>query len=135
MILLDEVEESDDTHCICRVDIRPDLPFHKQEGVPAFVGFEYLAQTVGAYSGWKGRQKQQKPKVGFLLSVREYQATAPFFTDGTSLHIEVAHSWGDGDMLRFEGIIFTDDRNCPLAQGVLNVFGPENPESFLETGA
>ena len=51
-------------------------------GVPAWVGLEYMAQTVAAYSGALGLARGGAVKVGMLLGTREYAADVPRFAPG-----------------------------------------------------
>jgi predicted hotdog family 3-hydroxylacyl-ACP dehydratase len=132
MVLLDALEEIDEHRCLCRVDVRPACPFFEEGGVPAFVGVEYLAQAVGVLSGWKGSLSGEPPRVGFLLSVREYRCELAIFPEGEALLVEVVHAWGDGDMLRFDGSIRRAGDGLLLAKGSLNVYGPKDPGAVLE---
>jgi len=135
MVLLDAVEEADGLRCRCRVEVRSGAPFVGDGGVPAFVGVEYLAQAVGALSGWRARLSGKAPQLGFLLSVREYASDVAMFPMGTTLLVEVTHVWGEGEMMRFDGILRDATHGQILAQGGLSVFSPENPDSYLKGAA
>lgn len=132
MVLLDRVVLLEHRRGVAAVRIRPGIPFFRDGGVGALTGIEYFAQTVAALSGWEHRRDGKPPRIGFLLSVREYSSDIPVFSDGTDLLVEVVHSWGDGDMLRFDGRIHDAASGREIARGVLNVFGPDDPGSFLE---
>ena len=135
MVLLDAVEEADGLRCRCRVEVRSGAPFVGEDGVPAFVGVEYLAQAVGALSGWRARLSEKTPHLGFLLSVREYVSQVAMFPMGTTLLVEVDHVWGEGEMMRFDGVLRDATHGQILAQGRLSVFSPENPDSYLKGAA
>jgi predicted hotdog family 3-hydroxylacyl-ACP dehydratase len=132
MVLLDRVVMVEALRAATAVKIRPGIPFFRDGGVSSLAGIEYMAQTVAILSGWSDRGKGIAPKLGFLLSVREYESELAVFPDGANLRVEVVHSWGEGEMLRFEGKIIDADSSREIAHAVLNVFGPDKPEAFLE---
>jgi predicted hotdog family 3-hydroxylacyl-ACP dehydratase len=132
MVLLDRVVMVEFSRAATSVKIRPGIPFFREGGVSSLAGIEYMAQTVAILSGWSDRGKGLPPKLGFLLSVREYDSELAVFPDGANLRVEVSHSWGEGEMMRFEGTIVDVDTSREIAHAVLNVFGPEKPEAFLE---
>jgi predicted hotdog family 3-hydroxylacyl-ACP dehydratase len=132
MVLVDKVLRIETLRAATLVGIRPGIPFFQDGGVSSLAGIEYMAQTVAILSGWGDRGKGMAPKLGFLLSVREYESEMAVFPDGANLRVEVAHSWGEGEMMRFEGTIVDFDSSRHIARAVLNVFGPERPEDFLE---
>ena len=52
-----------------------------------------MAQTISAYSGWKGQQQGNIPKVGFLLGTRKLNLPVPFFEMGSTLIIRVEQQY------------------------------------------
>jgi predicted hotdog family 3-hydroxylacyl-ACP dehydratase len=52
-------------------------------GVPAWVGFEFIAQTVSAYLGIKTRARGEPIKIGFVLGVSQMRIELPFFSAGS----------------------------------------------------
>lgn len=134
MVLLDRVIEIGEEHAYCEVSIHPDSPFAEQNGVPAVVGMEYLAQCIGVVAGWQGRRSGQGVRLGFLLSVPKYAATRPYFSLGEVLRVEVTHAWGDAELMQFEGRI-RDEAGGIRATAVLNVFRPEDAGKYLEGNA
>ena len=87
MILLSEACGMEGDSFKAKVRITPDSPFFAGSGVPAWVGLEYMAQTVAAYSGAQGLAKGGAIKAGMLLGTREYAAEVPFFPDGAELEV------------------------------------------------
>ncbi len=134
MVLLDRVIEIGDQHAYCEVLIHAGSPFAEEHGVPAIVGMEYLAQSIGVVAGWQGRRGGQGVSLGFLLSVPKYATTRPYFTHGELLRVEVTHVWGDAELMQFEGLIRDAGGNI-CATAVLNVFRPEDSEKYLEGNA
>jgi predicted hotdog family 3-hydroxylacyl-ACP dehydratase len=134
MILLDRAVDLESRRGTCEVTIGQDTPFAGPKGVPALVGIEYLAQTIGILSGWQGLLEGTEPRLGFLLSVTKYCASVAYFYPGQRLKVTVTHIWGDGELMQFEGNITNAD-GVEIATGVLSVFRPGDPLKYLEGDA
>jgi len=89
MLLIDEICGMEGDYFKAKVRITPASPFFSGNGVPAWVGLEYMAQTVSAYSGAKGLAAGQEIRLGMLLGTREYAAETPFFESGLELDVLV----------------------------------------------
>ena len=87
------------------IDITRDNLFYEEElgGVPAWVAFEYMAQSVSALSGLQGRTKSEKPKVGFIMSVSGFNAYVPVFKQGETVVINVLEKTRNDNAVTFEG--------------------------------
>lgn len=86
MLLLDELFEYGQEHVVAAVEIRPDSVLCEPgRGVPSWVGLEYMAQTVAAFSGVEEVRLGMKPRIGLLLGTRNYQAKVPYFPIGARL--------------------------------------------------
>ena len=72
MSLLDRLVEASSEHAISELTIGPDsLFFEPGQGVPAWIGIEYMAQTIAAFSGFVAKQKQEAVKIGLLVGCRK----------------------------------------------------------------
>ena len=71
-------------------DITGDCLFYDPEvnGVPAWTGFEFIAQSISALSGIYDREMGLKPKFGFILSVSSMRIDFPFFQKGSTAEIK-----------------------------------------------
>src|SRR5712692_6990233 len=87
MLVVDEVLDYTADSVRTLVRIRADSLFCEADGVPAWVGLEYMAQTMGVYSGIELLQKGQSPRIGLLLGTRRYDATVPAFAVGMTLDV------------------------------------------------
>jgi len=88
MQLLDELIAYDEAQIEVGLAIRPDSEFCEPDtGVPAWVGVEYMAQAVGAFSGIEEVQMGKRPQIGLLLGTRRYQCTVASFPIGARLVI------------------------------------------------
>ncbi len=130
MSLLDNIIEYRDGWLRAEVCISADSMFVNELGVPAWIGLEYLAQAVGAYSGWQERSKGRPPKLGFLLGTRKYLCSSDYFAIGTTLTLTV--------QLEVEAENGLNVFRCVLeGEGVeatanINVFQPDDPDKFLQ---
>jgi predicted hotdog family 3-hydroxylacyl-ACP dehydratase len=83
MLLLDRVQNYslEDVNITTEIDISRNSLFYEDDlgGIPAWVAFEYMAQSISALSGIYGRTKGDKPKVGFIMSVSGFKADIPVF--------------------------------------------------------
>ncbi len=130
MSLLDNIIEYRDVWLRAEVCITADSMFADERGVPAWIGLEYMAQAVAAFSGWQERLKGGSPKLGFLLGTRKYLCSTDYFSVGTTLTVTV--------QLEMEAANGLNVFQCVLqGEGVdasanLNVFQPDDPVKFLQ---
>lgn len=132
MILLTNFIEASDEHAVCTVHISEQSAFFNsvQDGVPAYVGLEYMAQTVAAYAGANKIAAGGAVRVGFLLGCRKYQPTVSVFPKTTSLTVTATKIVIDESGLSvFECQIHQDQQL--LVNAKLNVFEPENHREWL----
>ncbi len=126
MLLLDELLEHGPEHAICAVTIRSDALFcDGANGVPAWVGLEYMAQTVCAYSGIDEVRAGLRPSIGLLLGSRRYQSQVEWFAPGTSLRVRADLLLRDeNDLVAFQCTIHEGDRL--LAHGDVKAYRPKD---------
>ena len=65
MSLLDKVVEYGEDWLTAEVTISPETLFLTNDAVPAWVGVEYMAQTIAAFAGILAKTHQQDVKLGF----------------------------------------------------------------------
>jgi predicted hotdog family 3-hydroxylacyl-ACP dehydratase len=132
MQLIDRLIAADDRIARAEVVIRPDnVFFTPASGVPAYVGFEMMAQTVCAFDGLGRWRAGLDPSVGFLLGCRRYAATREWFPEGDRLEIEVRSLLEPGEIGSFECRIF-DAAGSEIATSTVVVFRPDDVEAYLE---
>ena len=123
MVLLDRVISADEESLCAEVSIRSDSLFCGAEGVGAWVGLEYMAQTISAYAGYRAYLRGDPVKIGFLLGTRCYECSRPFFAVGTRLRIHVKRLFqSESGIGSFECRI--DDSQENLASVILTVYQP-----------
>lgn len=57
------------------------------DGIPSYVAFELIAQSISALSGITGAELGRPAQPGFILSIVNYAANVPCFKVGTSVHV------------------------------------------------
>jgi predicted hotdog family 3-hydroxylacyl-ACP dehydratase len=134
MSLLDAVLDYDDESLKASVTIHSNSVFLDGDSVPAWVGIEYMAQAIAAYSGVQRRLTGREVKVGFLVGTRRYNCSHAHFPLGTELNVSVVREFqADNGLGSFacsiEGIL--PNGEAASVDASLNVFLPENVEEFL----
>ncbi len=87
MLLLDRVlsYDLDSISVLTEVDVHSQAEFFDQEiqGIPIWISFEYMAQSIAVLSGIKQiAQGVKKPKLGFIMSVRNFHSQQDLFSCG-----------------------------------------------------
>lgn len=112
------------------VDILEQSTFAEEQGVPAWVGLEYLAQAIGAFAGYQERIQGGAPKVGFLLGTRKYTCNGEYFPLGSTLTIHVTRNMqAENGLSAFDCSLSC---NGMSAEARLNVFQPDDAAEFLQ---
>jgi predicted hotdog family 3-hydroxylacyl-ACP dehydratase len=88
MRLVDRLVELDDEHVVAEVDVPFDGLFVRDGQVPAWIGIEYMAQTVSAWAGARARSGGGQPRPGLLLGSRKYEVRCAGFPSGATLRVE-----------------------------------------------
>jgi predicted hotdog family 3-hydroxylacyl-ACP dehydratase len=79
-------------------------------GVPSWVGFEFIAQTISAFSSIEDREMGRKAKFGFILSVSAMRAEIPFFKAGSTAQIKAKQISRLDSVFNYEGEITLEGR-------------------------
>jgi len=131
MLLLDALVHADDDHCVARATVRATQLFVDAVGMPAWVGIEYMAQTIAAWAGVRNRRDGQPPAVGFLLGSRRYECDLSHFPLDAALIISVRPEMiGDNGLGQFACRIELDGRE--VARANVSVFQPADAQAYLQ---
>jgi len=100
-------------------------------GVPAWVGFEFIAQSISAFSGIRDRAEGVPPKKGFVLAVSQLKMGLNFFKTGSIITIRSKEIENIYPVYAFEGEIFLDGKK--VLEGRLTVMevDSENEKRFM----
>lgn len=130
MVLVEKVLSVGEERACCQVTVGEGVlaPFLNAEGdLPAWFGIEIIAQTIGVWSGWHGRQQQDsKPSPGMLLGGRGYRCQSPVFPAGSVLDVTVTLLMRDEKIGSFDGLITINGER--FASGRLNTYQPDREE-------
>ena len=133
MFFLDRVQSySIENVCITtEIDVTRNNLFYEEDlgGIPAWVAFEYMAQSISALSGIYGRTKGEKPKVGFIMSVSSFKADIPVFKEGETVIVSVHETVRMDKAVTFDGVAKIGDKIAVTA--TLNTVEVDDPKAAL----
>jgi predicted hotdog family 3-hydroxylacyl-ACP dehydratase len=126
MLLLDELLDAGPEHITCGVTIRRDTMFCEgDQGVPSWVGIEYMAQTACTYSGLPEARDGKRPSIGLLLGSRRFKTEVPFFAIGSVLRVRAELVLRDDtDLVAFACTIADGER--VLARADVKAYRPKD---------
>ncbi|WP_086982147.1 hotdog family protein [Vibrio aphrogenes] len=129
MILIDKLIDISDTKVHTQVLIQADGLFFDAatNTVPGYVGIEYMAQSIAAWSGYHAKQQGKDPDIGFLLGSRRYHSDCAAFSLGQVLDIHAEQLMENNGMAAFYCQIMHQGKEIAHAQ--LNAFVP-SPEQL-----
>ncbi len=128
MILVDRLASYEPGRGVCEVVLRPDSPFVVEGQVRALVAIEYMAQSVAAYAGMRGRARGDKPALGFLLGSRDLKLHVERLQAGDALRVEVEHVFGDDQLGSFRCQVKRGP--AVVAEALLSVYQVSGKEGF-----
>lgn len=133
MSWLDRVIEADAESLLAEATVRADHLLLRDGQLGAAAGVEYMAQAAAAWAGWQRHASATEggaARIGFLLGTRRYQCSRAAFRVGDVLRVSVQRLFqADNGLGQFECVIRID--GAEVARASLNVFGPDDPEAFL----
>ena len=132
MRLIDRLLDWQPESIVVEVDVPHHGPFNHADGVPAWVGVEYMAQAIAAWAGCKARQAGREPSIGFLLGTRRYESRTSWFRAGSVLQVEATRELlGDNGLGMFRCRILGGGEE--LATANVSVFEPPDAMAYLES--
>lgn len=115
MLLLDRVIEASQLHAMVETIITRNSSFYiAGQGVPAWVGIEYMAQAVAVLGGVQALEDSDPVPMGYLLGTRSYHCSIPWFNDGCVLRVSCEEDVLDGNGL--------GAYNCQIAMEQFEIF-------------
>ena len=112
MLLLSRVKEynSMEGSLCAEYDITEQCIFYDKivKGVPAWVGFEFMAQAISVLSGIRNRELGRKPKMGFILSIPFMRLDIPVFELGRTVELRIKENDSLDLIYTFGGEAFLD---------------------------
>ena len=130
--LVDRLVAWDEDSVAVELRVPHEGPFSHAEGVPAWVGVEYMAQAIAAWAGCRARSAGREPSIGFLLGTRRYESRLTWFVAGALLRVEATRELlGDNGLGMFRCRILEDGDE--LATANVSVFEPPDAMAYLES--
>lgn len=124
MCLLERIVAVDDDSLSAEITPSADDIFARDDGIPSWVGLEWLAQAIAAWAGWHGARRGEPPAPGFLIGTRRFAVMQDRFAFGETLRVTVNLEFhADNGLGHFHGELWSDKGNR-LAHGSLTVFQP-----------
>lgn len=132
MILIEQLVEYSDETSTCSVTITPQSPFYNEqiEGVPSYIGIEYMAQSIAAYAGALANDINEAVRIGFLIGTRKYKTHEARFSKNSKLTIYVHKLYQDESGLSVFECQISENKKI-LCDAKINVFQPEEPLEFI----
>ncbi len=133
MLLLDRIVFVDlpQLQIETEVDVRKQSLFYEEslKGVPCWIGFEYMAQSISCLSGILARQENLPAKMGFILSVNDFRAKENVFPEGCTVHVRAKQSLRMETTMTFDGSIFIE--GVQMATATIYAVESDNPKETL----
>jgi predicted hotdog family 3-hydroxylacyl-ACP dehydratase len=124
MLLINDVVEVNESSAsaIAFIDDQASF-FQNGNGIPAWIGLEYMGQTAALIAGYQLEHNLVKPHLGFLLGTRCYQTEVEFFLPNKNVLINCNEIAVVGDSLAtFDCTIRHIDSDKVLANANLSVY-------------
>lgn len=119
MTVIDRILTYSPERTVAAVEITRRSLFFAGTGVPAWVGIEYMAQTIGLYAGIHARRAGEPIRLGFLLGSRRYESNVPGFPFGAVLTVRAEKVMQDERLSVFNCVI---EGGHVKVSAVLNVY-------------
>lgn len=137
MILIDAVKLIDNHSITTRLSVRDDGLFSlPDQTVPAWVGIEYMAQTIAAFSGYHCLLRGEPIRLGLLLGTRHFECRHSNYPCKTELCVHATRIIESAnDMCVFDSTIEIANAESidPVfsASAKINLLLPQNLQAFL----
>jgi predicted hotdog family 3-hydroxylacyl-ACP dehydratase len=97
MSLLDSIDDYGEDWLRANLTTRPGGNFCRPDGVPGWVGIEYMAQAASAFGGIEQVQRGDVPSIGLLIGARYYRCMIDLIPFGTRLEVLAKIALRDSD--------------------------------------
>ena len=117
-------------------DIKKECIFYEPEndGVPCWVAFELMAQSISAMSGIAHHIRGDSPLPGVILSVVGFDSSVSYFKNNTTVRISVSQDFMDETtrVSRYICRLYTSpDDETPSVTANLSVMEVQNVSAFF----
>ncbi|MDH4572181.1 hypothetical protein CUR86_06710 [Salinicola acroporae] len=128
MCLLTRLIAASDDGATAETWTRHDDLFAETDGIPAWVGVEWLAQTVAAWAGFRAFGSTEAAAPGLLLGAKRYRARVPVFAFDQRIQVTITVDFvADNGVTQVSGELRrTETGELPLAHGSLTLYRPDS---------
>ena len=128
MLLINSIQSLSASDSSAIVIVDEQAPFYQSQGIPSWIGLEYMGQTAALIAGYQLQQGLVSPHLGLLLGTRKYQSDVDFFSAPNKLLISCKQAALVGESLaNFDCIIQDQSSQQEIARASLSVFRkPQN---------
>lgn len=132
MSWLDRILSVDTERVVAEADIAEDSLFLRDGQLAAWIGIEYMAQTIAAWAGQRARREGRAVTLGFLVGTRRYDVFRQSFKAGECLRIEAdCELMADNGLGMFACRILVGGELAASAN--LSVFEPPEGGAFMDS--
>lgn len=106
----------------------------QNDGIPSWVSFELMAQSISALTGIEDKLMNRTPKAGCILSVMNYSSSIDFIKNGTTVNIKAVEDFADvqSNVYKYKCIVSDSaDKEKKLTESEITVMKVENMESLF----
>ncbi|MCL1050031.1 hotdog family protein [Shewanella abyssi] len=132
MVLISNLLEYETDNLLTQTKISVTSPYFddKLQGVPNYVGIEYMAQSIAALAGVEAHLREDIIRVGFLLGTRKLKMHIPHFKAGETYQTKVTRLYQEESGLAvFDCKIMHHQR--VVAEANVNVFQPQDTSAYI----
>lgn len=137
MVLLSRIISHDISkrEVVAQFDVEESCIFYDDElgGIPNWVTFEIMAQTLSSLTGITNRVKGLKPLAGCILSINNFKAEKEVFEKGSVLTINIREDFRDEESHVFKYYCsVSQNGKADLVTTDITVLETENIESIVK---
>ncbi|MGS0677370.1 ApeP family dehydratase [Shewanella sp. 0m-4] len=132
MILINQLLNHSHDSLLTQTDISANSPYFDSHlnGVPNYVGIEYMAQSIAALAGVEAHLRDDIIRVGFLLGSRKLKMHISQFDAGQSYQTRVTRLYQEESGLAvFDCQIL--HKQVVVAEANVNVFQPQDTQAYI----
>ncbi|MBQ3801023.1 MAG: 3-hydroxylacyl-ACP dehydratase [Treponema sp.] len=138
MVLLSRISSHDTerNRIVAEYDVTENCILYDEElkGVPAWAGFEMMAQSISALSTIRQLSSggAGSPAPGVILSVSGFESSVASVAAGKTVELRVCEAYRDGSVCRYDCEMYEKGAPGPVATTAITVMGIEDMNSFFE---
>lgn len=132
MILISKLLAHESDTLLTQTDINASSPYFdsKLNGVPNYVGIEYMAQSIAALAGVEAHMRNDIIRVGFLLGSRKLKMHISQFDLGQSYQTRVTRLYQEDSGLAVFDCQILHNQDV-VAEANVNVFQPQDTQAYI----